>query len=91
MPYDIPFLMRKGWHEDDHLIICYPWLPWHDGEKFPCDLCEKPVSAYPVTIKKVKEDNTWHIICMDCRDEIGKLHKCAPGGRVTDNKIIHFD
>lgn len=91
MKVDIETLTKKGWHNDDKLIGCYPWIPGRVGIKAFCELCHRPVTAFPVSIARTKEDPTWHIICLPCKTDLGTIHEIKPGGAIRDNKIIEYD
>jgi len=85
------FLHSKGWHDDDKIIACHAWSAFSSGLQAACELCGAGISAYPASIDRAKTDNTWHLICLFCKDELGKESTVKRMGVVRDNKIIDFD
>lgn len=70
-----------------NLIRCKPWDMFGSGVLSRCEACNAPVSAFPVSVSKIKEDTTFHIVCVDCFGEI--VHRVGPapfGGRIESNR-----
>ncbi len=87
------FLRDKGWTDNDNIIGCHPWGNRKDPRAMQasCELCEAPISAFPVTIARAKRDHTFHIICVTCMEQIKQHNEVMRTGVVRDNRFIDFD
>ena len=86
------FLRSKGLLDDHSIIGCHAWRGRGSvGVQTSCELCDRLVVAFPVSIAKAKADRTFHLVCLVCLEELKRVHEVGMRGVVRNNKIIAFD